>query len=303
MLLYGGPASVPGLAPALAWLRLRGRGPVVTMHHVVDPSWVDSGFVRLHRGRGPVWLNRAGIASVQRLVRGLAARVVVHEPAFAEVLRGARVIQMGVETAATVDRDRARRALDLDGAGLVALCFGFLSPYKRLEIALEAAERAGAGVLLVVAGGEHPRLAPREAYGERLRERFGGARFTGRVPDAAVASWFAAADVALFLYERPVSSSGPLALAMAYGTPVLLSTQLGEALGAPPEMTTPPDPEALGARLRALADGSESLEPLRAGVRRMAEGRSWDDVARRHLDVYREVGDRDRVRRRLARAG
>ena len=40
LFLYGGPAAVPGVVPALA--ALRGRRAVVTMHHVVDPDAVDA---------------------------------------------------------------------------------------------------------------------------------------------------------------------------------------------------------------------------------------------------------------------
>ena len=75
--LYGGPASVAGLAPALAALRAR-RRMVVTMHHVVDPRAVDAEFVALHRVSAPVPLARAGLAAVRSSIQRLADAVGVH---------------------------------------------------------------------------------------------------------------------------------------------------------------------------------------------------------------------------------
>src|SRR5205085_6969731 len=124
-------------------------------------------------------------------------------PSFARVVENAVVVPHGVEAAAARDRAAARSELGLDDR-FTALCFGFLAPYKGLELALDAAELAGDPVQLVIAGGEHPRLAASgDEYAEQLRARYGtSARFTGRVPEEQVGAWFAAADIALFPYPR-----------------------------------------------------------------------------------------------------
>ncbi|HEX9531087.1 MAG TPA: glycosyltransferase, partial [Acidimicrobiales bacterium] len=184
----------------------------------------------------------------------------------------------------------ARRRLGFGAADFVVLCFGFIAPYKGLETALEAARLAGPPVRLVVAGGEHPRLRGREPYVGGLRERWGAwARFTGPVPDAEVAAWFAAADVALLPYPRPFSSSGVLADALAHRTPVLVSPALAACIGAAPECTAPAEPSDLADRLRALAGSRSRLAALQAGAALLARGRSWPSVAHRHLELYEEV--------------
>jgi glycosyltransferase involved in cell wall biosynthesis len=291
--LYGGPSSVAGLPRALRLLRRgRSRGAVVTMHHVVDPRAVDRAFTRLHRVRAPAAVARAGIAGVQAAIRRHAAAVVVHEPGLAEAVPEARVIPHGVDP---VDADRAgaRRRLGLEGERrLLALCFGFLAPYKGLEAALEGAREIDEQVRLVVAGGPHPRLATaRDAYAERLRERYGGhAHFTGYVPGAAVADWFAAADVALLPYPRPFATSGPLALALGAGTPALLSVPLACCLGASTAEAVVPEPAQIALRLRMLARDAAARERLAAATRELARERSWSQVAERHLELYEEVG-------------
>jgi glycosyltransferase involved in cell wall biosynthesis len=115
-------------------------------------------------------------------------------------------------------------------------------------------------------------------------------RFAGYVADADVARWFAAADVALLPYPQPFASSGPLALALAHGTPVLLSDALAGTVGAPDEVAVPTDPAAIAARVDALAADRADRERLRAAAATLASGRSWPEVARRHLDLYGSPG-------------
>jgi len=303
--LYGGPASVPGLPLALSAIRAGGAGPVVTMHHGVDIATVDSAFMRLHRVRAPAALGRAGLGSVQTMIRRLASRVIVHEPMFTGWIRGATVIPHGLESA---PRDgpspsEARRALGLEERFTV-LCLGFVAPYKGLEIALEAAAGFGDEAQLVVAGGDHPRLvAASDPYADRLRAQWSRvARFMGYVPDADLATLLAAADVALFPYPTVFSSSGALALALAHGKPVLMSPRLTAATGAPPELAVPLHPARLRSRLRRLANDRDELAALAETTAALGRDRSWAEVARAHLRIYEEVTDAARASRRLLRA-
>jgi glycosyltransferase involved in cell wall biosynthesis len=291
LFLYGGASALPGLLAALALSRRSRPRTVVTAHQVVDPAAVDSGFVELHGIRVPAALARNGLAAVQRAIGALPDAAIVHEPLFAEHLPGAVVIPHGVERVERADRAASRARLGLDADRLVVLCFGFVAPYKGLELACEAANLAAGEVQLVVAGGEHPRH-PDTEYVARLRSRYERrVRFTGFVPEDDLAAWFAAADVALLPYPRPHASSGALALALAHGTPVLLSPALARAVDAPAALAAPDDAKGLAERLHLLAAEPSNLELLRWASGHLAKGRSWPEVARRHLDLYREVID------------
>jgi glycosyltransferase involved in cell wall biosynthesis len=287
LFLYGGPAGVPGMVPALGSLRTARRRVVVTMHHVVAPAAIDRDFTRTHGVRAPAAVARSAVSGVQRAIGVLADRVVVHEPSFAGVVPGATVVPHGVEAPAATTRAAARAALGVAPDAMVALCFGFLAPYKGLETALDAARLAGDGVELVIAGGAHPRLG---SYASELHASAPpNVRFTGFVPDADVGRWFAAADVALLLYPRPFATSGPFALALAHGTPVLMSEALAATTGAPAVMRVPPGAAALADRLRGLAADPAATTALRDAASTMAAGRSWPEIARRHLELYDEV--------------
>lgn len=157
---------------------------------------------------------------------------------------------------------------------------------------------------MVVAGGQHPRLAAcGDRYGERLRERHGDvADFTGYVPGEQVADWFAAADVALVPYPRPFATSGPLALALGAGTPALLSVPMACCLGASTAEAVVPEAGQIALRLRTLARDAAARERLAAATRRLASERAWPHVAQRHLELYEEVGRAGAAGRRLRAA-
>lgn len=292
--LYGGPSAVPGLLASLAWLRGR-RPSVVTMHQVVDTSTIDQDFTRLHRVAVPAPLARGGLALLQGGIPRLASATVVLEEHFRRAVRGSVAIPHGVEVPSGTDREQARAALGVRPDQLLALCFGFVAPYKGLELVLDAADRLAAApgsrdVAVVIAGGAHPRLAGRDGYAEGLQSRYGSvATFTGYVPDEQVHPLFSAADVVLILYPRPFSSSGALAVALAHRRPILFSQPVANILGASPELVGPDDATGLASRLEQLAHQPVLRERLAAATDRLASARSWTEVARRHLQIYEEV--------------
>ncbi len=297
--LYGGASAMPGMLGGLAWLG-RHRPTVVTLHQVVETSTVDQAFARLHRVSVPAPLARGALALLQGAVPRLADATVVLEDRFRHAVRDAVLLPHGVEERPEgTDRARARAALGIDDTAFVALCFGYLAPYKGLEAALDASTHlhdgdftAGSRVRVVVAGGAHPRLAGRDEYGDRLRRTYGSsALFTGYVPDAEVHDVFAAADVVMVLYPRPFSSSGALALALAHHRPVLLSSGVAATLQAPTELVAPADPRELAGLLRTMAADPARRGDIATATRTLASGRSWPEVARSHLELYKGVTD------------
>ncbi len=302
LFLYSGATGLPATVAGLAARHRTGfsQRTVVTMHQVVNPAAVTSGYTAMHRVEVPAIAARAAIAAVQQILPGLADAVLVHEPAFRSLIPSAEVVPHGIETPPlpSQPRTQTRRRLGVSGDGLLALCFGFLAPYKGLETALEAARLAGAGISMVVAGGPHPRLTARgDDYANRLQQRWGNAAlFTGYVADAEVSAWFQAADVLMLCYPEPHASSGPLALALAHRTPVLMSQRLAATVGADPSVAVPGDPKAWADRLRRLAADPAAVSRLGRAVEQLAADRTWPTIAQRHLEIYQEVShDSDAV--------
>lgn len=122
---------------------------------------------------------------------------------------------------AVPSRDDARRTLGLDGN--VALFFGHVRPFKGLDIALRAWRLLHANATLVVAGeawwkgeAEYRELA-RGLTNVRLDFRF--------IPDAEIATYFAACDVVLAPY-RIEAQSGVALTAFHFARPVI-ATKVG----------------------------------------------------------------------------
>lgn len=301
--LWGGPSSIPDTFRGLAQLRRRSAAPTVaTMHQVVRRGVVDRAFTEVHGLPAVPQLVGPGFQALQRSLATQVDHVLVHEPAFTEAIPGAQVVPHGLEPGSPVTREQARRDLGLPEDALVALNFGFVAPYKGLDVALGGIEAAGPDVLGVVAGGAHPRHG--DGMLRHLEARFGHtARFTGFVPDDDVTRWFRASDVALLLYPRPHASSGVLALALANDCPALLSPGLAETVDAPDVLRVDQDPVAVARALRRLADDPVHAHHARTAGRRLAQGRDWPAVAATHAAAYEETRHAHRTARRRLRPG
>ena len=318
--LFGGPEAVPGLIGGLAMLRRHRAGPVVTMHQVVSPAKIDRSFTELHRVPVPAPLARVGMSTLQGSISRIAQRTIVHESAFASTIKGSVVLPLGLNGATPewkaegAERDTpsqsgsSGRSTDVRAANgiqprdFLVMCFGFVAPYKGLEAALTAAEIAGPPVHLVVAGAEHPRLSG-QGYLDGLERRFGATTtFTGYVPEEDVTAWFRAADAVLLAYPTAFSSSGVLALAVEHGVPALLSPALAEVAGLPSRAATSLEPSLMAERLTALAKRGTEIAELARWTGELSAGRSWPQVAKRHLEIYEEVTNAQRSASRSQRA-
>jgi glycosyltransferase involved in cell wall biosynthesis len=149
--------------------------------------------------------------------------------------------------------------------------------------------RGNATVVLVGDGPQRRAL-------ERQAGRLGPdrVRFQGFVAHTEVPAWLAAADVLVLpsIYEELGSV---LLEAMAAGLPVVASAVGGipDALGDAGRLVPPRDPVALAAAVDELLDHPALAAQLGDAARRRATAFSWDVLAGRVLDVYRQV-----VRRR-----
>lgn len=169
-------------------------------------------------------------------------------------------------------RDAARDSLGITATN-VALFFGHMRPFKGLDVALRAWPRLTTEALLLVAGeawwgseeeyrslasqlglahrvAGAPSAQPGEAPGALSRVRF-EFRF---IPDAEIATWFAAADVVLAPY-RIEAQSGVALTAFHFARPVI-ATRVGGL------------PEIIEEGLNGYLVPSEAPEALAAAIDR-----------------------------------
>ena len=170
--------------------------------------------------------------------------------------------------------------------GPVVLFFGLIRPYKGLDVLLEA-WRGIEGAELWVVG------MPRMDIEPLRRSSPPGVRWVPRfVTDQEIPAFMRRAELVVLPY-RAIDQSGVLYTALAFGRPLVLSAVGGfpevAATGAA-QLVEPGDPAALHAALAELLADEGRRASLAAAARAAAEGPySWDRIAGRTLDLYREI--------------
>lgn len=172
--------------------------------------------------------------------------------------------------------------------GPVVLMFGLMRPYKGIDVALRAWNGIAGAELWVVG---MPRMDTRELR----RSAPAGVRFVERfVDDRELPALFARADVAVLPYLE-ADQSGVLAIALAFGTPLILSDVGGfpevAATGAA-RVVPAGDARALHAMLvDVLGDEAARAALSAAGIRAAADHYDWDTIAAAHLALYGRLVD------------
>lgn len=212
----------------------------------------------------------------------------------------------------------ARVRLGLSPQEQLLLCVGRMEPLKGMDCLIRALAllytrhpdwRDTVRVILVGGGSEaqpdlwnteQRRLATlRVESGVADRVSFLGAQPQQRLPD-----YYAAADVVVI--PSHYESFGMVALeALACGTPVVASHVGGLSYtiedGRNGLLVPPDNPEALADRLERLLTDVDLALTLRHAARQRAQSYAWSSVARRMIQLYRELITRQRDRRSSAR--
>ncbi len=183
---------------------------------------------------------------------------------------------------------------ELEGAeGPVVLSFGLLRPYKGIENLLEAFGRvAGSNpdAELWIVGNPRMNVEPlrRQASAAGARIRF----LTRFVDEAEIPAIFRRADLVVLPY-LDAEHSGVLYTGLAFGKPLVLSAVGGfpevAATGAA-RLVPPGDTGVLASTVEELIGDEPARAELAAAAAKAAAGPfSWDEAARRTLDLYREL--------------
>jgi glycosyltransferase involved in cell wall biosynthesis len=258
--------------------RLRPR--VMTAHYILPPG-----------------ASRRQVTSARRTFEAMDA-VIAHSEHSATRLRDelgldpakVRVIPHGAFDYLTALPEEKPLPAELEGAeGPVILAFGLLRPYKGIENLLEAFRRVEGAELWIVG---NPRMDAGPLR-ELAAEAGGRVRFVTRfVEDAEIPAIFRRADL-LALPYLDAEHSGVLYTGLAFGKPLVLSAvggfpEVAEAGAA--RLVPPGDTAALAAALAELAADEGARAELAAAATRAAAGPfSWDEAARRTIDLYREL--------------
>ncbi len=262
------------------------RPRVLTAHYILPPN-----------------PSRRQLRSARRVFGSMDA-VVAHSEHSAARLRDevgldpakVRVIPHGAFDYLTRLPEEKPLPAELEGAeGPVILSFGLLRPYKGIENLIEAfvhvlAHQSKGTPELWIVGNPRMDVEPLRKLAEPA---IGRVRFVTRfVDEAEIPAIFRRADLVALPY-LDAEHSGVLYTALAFGKPLVLS-----AVGGFPEvaetgagrLVAPGNVDELAAALADLIENEPARAELAAAATRAAAGPfSWEESARLHLDLYREL--------------
>lgn len=294
------PGRVETLARTAAFLtllrllRARGVRLVWTAHNLAphEPYQPD---LAEQLYRQVIALSDAVIAFSQPVAEALVARYA--RPRRLHIIpHGHYIGQRGPKPAQAA----ARAHLGLPTGAFIYLSLGTWRPYKGLEDLIAAfvqwTDDGRRSVVprppsvVVIAG--QPKLPDYAALlAQMVRNVSGVHLIPGRIPNDAIATYWAAADVAVFPYRR-LTNSGGLIEAMSYAVPVIApdAPAVRELVreGVSGFLFTPGDVGSLAAAL-ARAQAHPDLAAVGQAALDAVRQVEWDDIAAQTVAVYREV--------------
>lgn len=240
--LFGGTLSALMFPVLLFFLKFLRKPIIITVHGVIAISSIDKDFMLSNESNISPFLFKLGMGIFTRITTLLSDALIVHGECFKKTLINEygcppdkiSVIPhpIGEANRTKVTRSTTKNNIDLKNK-VVILFFGYLSWYKGLKTLIEAFKQKSTNHpnwILVIAGGEHPRLKLDTRYQRYVSglknnstSKSNQIIFTDYIEDGEIPLFFSTANIIVFPYTISMSSSGPFALAATYRKPFIVS--------------------------------------------------------------------------------
>ncbi|HVI69182.1 MAG TPA: glycosyltransferase [Magnetospirillaceae bacterium] len=301
--LFGGIST----AYLLQWLVFAWRKKtVVTLHGVVDPTTIDTQFVRENNANLPVPLVKAAFHIIYGPLARWAKHIIVHDQYFKDILvrhygipsQKVSVVPHGIEDLKPLPTKITRKRLALPPNAHVALFMGYATGYKGIDLLIEGFAlyaKTDKDAFLLLGAGPHPKLhndARYQAEYARLQQKAKKSipssqyRWVGFIPENDIRQYYSAADVSLSPYTTALASSGPMSIAIGYEKPFLASAAFKEVFATTPELLFERTPQALATKLTAFFNAPTTYQII---SRELKAQQIWPSIGTRTLDVYSQM--------------
>ena len=189
-----------------------------------------------------------------------------------------------------VEKEEARKALDLPNDKKVLLFFGFIRDYKGLDLLLEAVKKLPDDYLLVIAGEVYGNFSKYDEMIKELNIEYKVKKFVRYINDDEVPLFFSAADVCVQPYKS-ATQSGIVGISFHFDLPIIATD-----VGGLKEMIEPygtgiivdkPDVIQIVNSIQDffLNDNSEYLK----NIQNFKKICSWESLASNILDLYNRL--------------
>ncbi|NLZ73592.1 MAG: glycosyltransferase family 4 protein [Bacteroidales bacterium] len=195
-----------------------------------------------------------------------------------------------------LSQNDTRRELELPIDKTILLFFGHIREYKGLDILLKALcqiVEKRPDVLLVIAGTPWKGWEQYELLIRKYNLEKHVKTYLNFIPSNKTAYYYNSADLVILPYKEFSSQSGVGSVALAFGKPLIVTD-----VGGLPEfvkdrraIVQPNNSKELAERLLSIIEDKTLQEKLSADSRALGKEYSWENVANKTLEVYRDLYD------------
>jgi len=296
---FGSPYASFLIVPLLFLVRTLGIKIVVTIHGPLFPRNASNrtfDFIPTNGLRVPAILLKAYASLVYKMISALSDALIVHANIFRKWLNqfgvsNCYVVPHGTKVLESIQTEESSKE------SIRILYFGVVSPRKGIEYLLESfASLKLPHTKLIIAGFE-PRYY--QGYTDKLRgiiQTLGIGKqvtITGYVPEKDIPQLFREATIMVLPYNYSISASGPLMLALSYGTPTIVTRTkyFSEMFGNSNDvlLVPPEDPKSLSRAILKLLTNSELRIRISSYLRLESQRYSWEKVAKSTFEIYQTL--------------
>lgn len=299
--LYGS-VSIISFPFLLVLLRLFRIPIIITMHSMIPLDSINKKFLDENGIKGYPFILKMGYYIVAKIICGLTDKIIVHDNKFRDICikdyniedKKICVVYHGIESPIDIYKKHdARKSLGIEEDKNVILCFGYIVKYKGIGNLIDAFSHLDKNkYILIIAGGEHPRLKNNGGYKQYILDLKNKATnsskniiFTGFIDERMIPTYFSATDVAIFPYTMQVSSSGSLALAIAYEKPFLVSEEFRYIVPIP-EITFRNKPACMAEKIKEFFKNGIVNNATNIYTKELKREKSWEKIADKHIHIY-----------------
>lgn len=195
-----------------------------------------------------------------------------------------------------ITREQSRASLSLENTDNILLFFGFIRPYKGVDLLLKAFERAAekdAKLKLIIAGSvlEGRKSLLKEIEDQKFKDRI--FPILTYIPNEEVVNYFKAADLVVLPY-KDIDHSGIIHLAYSFGKAVL-GTNVGDfneviVDGKSGRVLKLNNASDLAETITEMFKDKSMLNEMGRYAKHLSETKySWQDIAKQTIQIYSSV--------------
>jgi len=291
----------------LLLLKISSRKVIVTMHGVIGLDKKD--VLGLLTGKSHFFLlQKLGLLIITKIIALFSNFFIVHNHyAKSSLVKNYHikqekifVIPHGIENLGKMKSSiESKKKLALEKKK-VLLFLGFIAPYKGLETLLTAFKiiyDQDSSYVLLIGGGEHPRLKANPEYQHYISMlkqnvrymRDDAVRFVGFIPEGELQLYLSATDLVIVPHKAAIASSGPLSIAIGSGKLIVASNiqPFKEIIPIKEVFFLTDSPQDMIKKIKNIIEDSQLQLKIIETMQDIQQRFSWEKISRRTEKIYK----------------